>query len=116
VGTLEEIGLGVKLSLAYSPEEVLGICLNSIYHGNGYWGDVAAARGYFGVSPRRLSWGEAAMLAGLPQSPSAYDPEAHLGLARARQHHVLDQLVANGHMTSAVADHVFAEELPLRQR
>ncbi len=113
-GTLEEIGLGVKLSLAYSHEQVLGMYLNSIYYGNGYWGDVAAAHGYFGVSPRRLTWGEAAMLAGLPQAPSAYDPEAHLGLARSRQRHVLDQLVVNGHLSAAAADRAFREPLPLR--
>jgi penicillin-binding protein 1A len=114
-GTLEEIGLGVKLSLAYSHDEVLGMYLNSVYYGNGYWGQVAAARGYFGVSPRRLTWGEAAMLAGLPQAPSAYDPEVHLGLARARQRHVLDQLVANGRLSEAAAERAFHEPLPLRR-
>jgi penicillin-binding protein 1A len=112
-GTLEEIGLGVKLSLAYSHEQVLNMYLNSIYYGNGYWGDVAAAGGYFGTSPRRLTWGEAAMLAGLPQAPSAYDPEVHLALARARQRHVLDQLVVNGHLTASAADRAFREALPL---
>ncbi len=113
-GTLEEIGLGLKLSLSYSHEQVLSMYLNSIYFGNGYWGDVAAARGYFGVSPRRLTWGEAAMLAGLPQAPSDYDPESHLALARLRQRHVLDQLVVNGHLTESAAARAFAELLPLR--
>jgi membrane peptidoglycan carboxypeptidase len=115
-GTLEQIGLGVKLSLAYSHERVLSMYLNAIYYGNGYWGDVAAAHGYFGVSPRRLTWGEASMLAGLPQAPSAYDPEVHLATARLRQHHVLDQLVANGHLTPAEAARAFREPLPLAGR
>jgi hypothetical protein len=113
-GTLEEIGVGVKLSLAYSHEQVLSMYLNSVYYGNGYWGDEAAAEGYFGVSPRRLTWGEAAMLAGLPQAPSAYDPLHHLPLARARQRHVLDQLVVNGHLSATAADRAFREKLPLR--
>jgi penicillin-binding protein 1A len=113
-GTLEEIGLGVKVSLAYSREQVLSMYLNSVYYGNGYWGEAAAAEGYFGVSPRRLTWGEAAVLAGLPQAPSAYDPEVHLNLARARQRHVLDQLVANGHLSALAADRAFREPLPLR--
>jgi len=112
-GTLEQIGLGIKLSLAYSHEQVLSMYLNAIYYGNGYWGDVAAARGYFGVSPRRLTWGEAAMLAGLPQAPSAYDPKVHYDLARLRQHHVLDQLVVNGHLTAPQATRAFREPLPL---
>jgi monofunctional glycosyltransferase len=112
LGKLEEVGLGVKLSLEYSAEAVLGMYLNAIYYGNGYWGEIAAAHGYFGVSPRRLTWAEAAMLAGLPQAPSAYDPKLHLALAKARQRHVLDQLVANGHLTAAAADRAYGEALP----
>ena len=114
LGTFEEIGLGLKLSLAYSHEQVLTMYLNSIYYGHGYWGIVAAARGYFGVSPRRLTWGEASLLAGLPQAPSAYDPLRHLPLARLRQRDVLDQLVADGHLSTAAADVAFREPLPLR--
>jgi membrane peptidoglycan carboxypeptidase len=113
LGTLEQIGLGVKLSLAYSHEQILTMYLDAIYYGNGYWGDVAAAHGYFGVSPRRLTWGEAAMLAGLPQAPSSSDPEHHYRLARLRQRHVLDQLVANGYLTASQAVHAFHEPLPL---
>lgn len=113
-GTLEEIGLGLKLSLDYSHAQVLGMYLNSIYYGNGYWGAVAAARGYFGTGVRELSWGEAAMLAGLPQAPSAYDPVQHLALARQRQRHVLDQLVENGHLSAAEANRAYREWLPLR--
>lgn len=113
-GTLEEIGLGVKLSLHYSHAQVLAMYLDSIYYGNGCWGAVAAARGYFGTGVRRLSWGEASMLAGLPQAPSAYDPVQHLALARRRQRHVLDQLVVNGYLSAAAADAAFAEPLPLR--
>jgi membrane peptidoglycan carboxypeptidase len=112
-GTLEEIGLGVKLSLAYPHPQVLDMYLNSLYYGNGYWGDAAAARGYFGVPVRELTWGEAAMLAGLPQAPSAYDPLDHLPLARLRQRHVLDQLLANGYLSAAAAAAASREPLPL---
>ena len=116
VGTIEEIGLGIKLSLHYSHEQVLDMYLNSIYYGNGYWGILAASRGYFGLSPRRLTWGEASLLAGLPQAPSAYDPVDHLPLARLRQRHVLDQLVANGYLSAPEADAAFHEPLPLGPR
>jgi membrane peptidoglycan carboxypeptidase len=114
LGELEQIGLGVKLSLDYSHERVLSMYLNAIYYGNGYWGDAAAARGYFGVSPRRLTWGQAALLAGLPQAPSAYDPESHLVLARDRQRYVLDQLVADGRLSAAAATRALGEPLNLR--
>jgi len=111
--TLEEIGLGLKLSFAFSHEQVLVMYLNACYYGNGYWGDVAASRGYFGISPNRLDWAEAAMLAGLLQAPSAYDPVTHLVLAKQRQREVLHQLVVNHLLTAAQARAVDLESLPL---
>lgn len=114
IGTLQEIGLGVKLALEYSKPQILAMYLNVVYYGNGYWGEVAAARGYFGVSPNRLDWAQAAMLAGLPQAPSAYDPVEHLALAKRRQRHVLDQLVVNHYLTAAQANAAYAEPLGLR--
>ena len=74
------------------------------------------AHGYFGTSPYQLTWGEAAMLAGLPQAPSAYDPLRHFSLARLRQRHVLDQLVVNHYLTAAQANAAFRQPLPLRRR
>jgi penicillin-binding protein 1A len=112
-GTLEEIGVAVKLSLHYSAPAILGMYLNSVYFGHGYWGDVAASHGYFGVSPRRLSWAQASLLAGLPQAPSAYDPLRHLALARSRQHHVLDQLAVNGYLSERRAAAAFHQPLAL---
>jgi membrane peptidoglycan carboxypeptidase len=112
--TLQEIGLGVKLSLEYPKAQILNMYLNAVYYGNGYWGDAAAARGYFGTTPAALDWTQAAMLAGLPQAPSAYDPLEHCTLAKQRQRHVLDQLVANHYLTGAQADAVYLEPLGLK--
>jgi membrane carboxypeptidase/penicillin-binding protein len=112
--TLREIGLGLKLSLDYSHARILQMYLNAVYYGHGYWGDVAAARGYFGKDPGALDWAQAAMLAGLPQAPSAYDPLEHLTLAKLRQRHVLTQLVVNHAITEAQADAAFREPLGLR--
>jgi hypothetical protein len=111
--TLREIGLGVKLSLSYPKAQILQMYLSAVYYGHGYWGDVTAARGYFGRNPGALDWAQAAMLAGLPQAPSAYDPLEHLSLARQRQRHVLDRLVANRYLTPAQADAAYNERLPL---
>jgi len=111
---LREIGLGVKLALEYSKTEILRMYLNVVYYGNGYWGDVAAARGYFRRLPSQLSWAQAAMLAGLPQAPSALDPLTHYAAAKARQRHVLAQLVANHHLTRAQAAAIYRQPLGLR--
>ncbi len=113
-GTLSEIGLGVKLALTYSKPRILAMYLDAIYYGNGYWGEEAAALGYFGVKPSQLTWAEAAMLAGLPQAPSAYDPLHHLALAKQRQRHVLDRLVANHVLTARQAYTAYQAPLPLR--
>lgn len=114
-GTLDEIGLGVKLAFTYSKPEILDMYLNVVYYGNGYWGDVAAAHGYFGVAPDQLTWPEAALLAGLPQAPTAYDPLRHLALAKQRQRHVLAQLVVNHELTAVQASAFFRAPLPLRR-
>jgi membrane peptidoglycan carboxypeptidase len=112
--TLRDIGLGVKLSLDYPKRQILDMYLNTVYYGHGYWGDTAAARGYFGTTPTALSWAQAAMLAGLPEAPSAYDPLVHYALAKQRQRHVLDQLVVNHFLTAAQARAAYAERLGLR--
>lgn len=113
-GTLEEIGLGVKLSLAYSKPAILEMYLNVVYYGNGYWGEISAARGYFGTTPDGLTWAEAAMLAGLLQAPSNYDPLRHFALAKQRQGHVLERLVANRVLTATEANAAYRALLPLR--
>lgn len=113
--TLQEIGLGVKLALSYSKPAILEMYLNAIYFGNGYWGYVAATRGYFGADPNGLTWAEAAMLAGLPEAPSAYDPVRHLTVAKERQRHVLDQLMANRYLSAAQANAAYMAPLPLRR-
>ena len=77
--------------------------LDGVYFGHGHWGIDAASRGYFATAPQRLSWGEATLLAGLPQAPSADDPVLHYARARARQRQVLRQLVANHGLTAAQA-------------
>ena len=110
--SLEELALGVKLSVSYPRAQVLNMYLNAAYYGNGFWGEVAAARGYFGVDPARLNWAEASMLAGLVQAPSAYDPLRHFALAKQRQRHVLDRLVATHYLTTAQASAAY--RAPLR--
>ena len=85
--------------------------LDAAYFGHGAYGVVDAARTYFGVAPSQLSWAQASMLAGLVNAPTAYDPTAHLHLARSRQRHVLDRLVAVKALTTAQADTIYAAPL-----
>jgi membrane peptidoglycan carboxypeptidase len=112
--TLQDIGLGIKLALRYDKAQIMRMYLNVGYYGNGFWGVAEAARGYFATTPAHLSWAEAAMLGGLLQAPSDYDPLTHYALARARERHVLQQLVVNHHLSPRQAAAISAAPLPLR--
>jgi penicillin-binding protein 1A len=114
VDRVEQTALAVKLDAAYSKTDILRMYLDTVYFGHGYYGITAAAAGYFGRPPGALSWTQATMLAGLVQAPTAYDPYHHLSAARQRQSHVLDRLVATGHLTRAQATQIAAEPLGLR--
>ena len=109
----KQVVLGVKIDQTYPKEQILQDYLASVYFGHGYYGLPAAARGYFGSAPAQLTWGQASLLAGLVQAPSALDPTAHLDLAKARQRHVLDRLVATRTLTPAEADAASAQPLHL---
>ena len=113
LGTVRQIGLGIKLGFTYSGHQILAMYLNVNYYGQGYWGVTQAAAGYFHTSPSQLTWAEAAMLGGLLEAPSAYDPVTHFSLAKQRQQHVLNQLVTNGYLTRTQANAAYAAPLPL---
>jgi membrane peptidoglycan carboxypeptidase len=108
-----EAELSLKLDKDYSKNDVLRLYLADVYFGHGFYGLPAAAHGYFGVSPARVSWAQASMLAGLVQAPSAYDPIDHLSTGRLRQRHVLNRLVATKVLSRAQADAAFAVPLGL---
>jgi penicillin-binding protein 1A len=107
----EQVALAMKLDHDFSKTRILAMYLDAAYFGDGSYGVTAAAEHYFGVSPNQLSWGQAALLAGLVQAPSRYDPHGHLTAALARRSHVLARLVAVGTLTKAEARAAAAEPL-----
>lgn len=113
---VEQVALAIKLDRTYSKQHILEMYAATVYFGNGYYGLTAAACGYLGATPARLSIAQSALLAGLPQAPSAYDPITHLQLARERQRHVIDRLGAVGALSPARARSVFAAPLHLMTR
>jgi 1A family penicillin-binding protein len=84
-------------------QEILRRYLNSVYLGAGAYGMAAAARLYFDRDPRDLTLAQAAMLAGLIQAPSQYNPLNHLEVAQARAATVLDAMVASGAVDAQAA-------------
>jgi penicillin-binding protein 1A len=96
---LTEACLALKLSQHRSKAWILENYLNQVYYGNQAYGIEAAARTYFSKPARKLTLLESALLAGLPQAPSRYDPLHAPEKALARRGEVLSALLSNGDIT-----------------
>lgn len=79
-----EIYAAFALEKRYSKNEIFELYVNTIYFGSGYYGIAEAAEGYYGKAPSELTEYECAMLAGLPNAPSAYSPDVSPELAEQR--------------------------------
>ncbi len=110
---VQEVILARQLSEKLSKEEVLALYLNQIYYGHGRYGCEEAARYFFGKSVRDINLAEAALLAGLPQSPERLSPRKHPDAAKTRQRYVLGQMAAHGYIEQSAADRVAAEPIRL---
>jgi len=100
---VQELLLTLWLEHTFTKREILEIWLNRVYLGSGTWGIDAAARMYFGVSARRVTLWQAAMLAGLPRAPSRFNPRADPSAAAARAREVLTAMVDTGAITAEQA-------------
>ena len=100
---LETMGIALEIAHRYSKAEVLTMYLNQVYLGHGAYGVGAAAKVYFHEPVRDLDLSECALLAGLPQAPSGYDPLVHPNLAERRQAEVLQRMVDQGVISRAQA-------------
>jgi penicillin-binding protein 1A len=97
----EELIYAVELEQAYSKRQILGLYLSRIYFGSGAYGIEAAARRYFNKPAARVTLKEAAMLAAIPKSPTAYDPAQQPAASAERAALVLGAMVDTGAITAA---------------
>jgi penicillin-binding protein 1A len=95
---MREIILSRQIEQSFTKDEILYLYLNQIYFGSGAWGVGQAARTYYGKDAQSLSISEAALLAGLVQRPSAYDPTRNPSSAERRRRYVLGRMVADGYI------------------
>jgi penicillin-binding protein 1A len=93
---LKEAALAWQLERRWTKDRILTAYLNTIYFGNGAYGIQQAAKVYFGKSAVELTLAEAALLAGIPANPAAYDPVARPKSARVRRLTVLNLMRAQG--------------------
>lgn len=105
---LQEVLLAPQITRRYTKQQILSMYLNTIYYGEQAYGADAAAFRYFDLKDTpahsavsRLDLAQAAMLAGLPQSPIAHDPFLHPHNGRVRMREVLRQMRVQGYITHA---------------
>jgi membrane peptidoglycan carboxypeptidase len=122
---LREIILAYQLDEKLSKDQILELYLNEVFYGNQSYGVEAAAQGYFDKHARDLDVAEAAMVAGLVQSPSEYDPtrrdvprtaDGIPIVTKERQAYVLEQMTRHGFITEQQARDAYAEPLQIKQR
>ncbi len=107
----KEISIAWQLEDKYSKDQILEMYLNEYYFGSSAYGIEEAAQTYFGKTVSDCNLAECAMLAGLPQAPSAYAPNNDFEAAKARQGVVLGRMVKEGYITQAQADEAAATEI-----
>ena len=96
-----EACLAIKLAREKSKTWILNAYMNQVYYGNHAYGIEAAAQTYFSKPARKLTLNQSALLAGLPQAPSVFDPFQRPAQAIARRDEVLRAMLANGNITSS---------------
>jgi penicillin-binding protein 1A len=111
---LREACLAVELAHRWSKRRILKAYLNLVFYGHHAFGAQAAAWTYFSRPARRLTLGQAALLAGLPQAPSLDDPFTRPRAARARRNEVLAAMRAGGEISRRQYDTAAAGPLGLR--
>jgi len=111
-----EVLLTFKLEHLLTKEQILEIYMNQIFLGQRAYGFSMAAQTYFGKPLKDVSIAEAAMLAGLPKAPSAFNPVSNPKRARARQLHIIDRMRENGFITAEEAATAKEEKLRLRRQ
>ena len=99
-----EILLTFKLEHLLTKDQILEIYMNQIFLGNRAYGFAAASEAYFGKPIKNITIAEAAMLAGLPKAPSAFNPINNPKRARSRQLYIIERMEENGFITAAQAE------------
>ena len=109
-----EILLTFKLEHLLTKDQILEIYMNQIYLGNRAYGFAAASEAYFGKPLKSVSIAEAAMLAGLPKAPSAYNPISNPKRARSRQLYIIERMQEIGYITADEAAEAKQEKITIR--
>jgi membrane peptidoglycan carboxypeptidase len=108
---LKELALAYELSQSYSKDQIMELYLNKSFYGSQSYGIEAAAESYFHIHASKLDLAQAAVLAGLPQAPTEWNPVLHPDAAKLRQTEVLQAMVRSNFISQAAMDKAVTEKL-----
>src|SRR5438445_12430871 len=108
---IKELALAYELTQTYSKDQIMELYLHQTFHGSQSYGIEAAAESYFQVPASKLDLAQAAMLAGLPQAPTEWNPVLHPDAAKLRQTEVLQAMVRANFISQDELDKAAAEKL-----
>ena len=108
---VQEAWLALELDRIYSKKEILALYANKVFMGNGIYGMQTAAKYYYGKSLNELTLAQTAMLAGIPNAPSSYNPYADKNLATKRRNQVLQAMWQNNKISKSA--YLKAKQTPI---
>src|SRR5436190_3760199 len=108
---IKELALAYELSQTYSKDQIMELYLNKSFYGSQSYGIEAASQSYFQIPASKLDLAQAAMLAGLPQAPTEWNPVLHPDQAKVRQAEVLRAMVRSDFISQEDMDKALAENL-----
>lgn len=109
---IQEIALALKIEKRYSKDEILGLYLNQAYFGTRAYGIEAASEAYFGKPIHQISLSEAALLAAIPKSPTAYSPFKNPEMAMQRRNFILNRMFSVGFINEGEYVEAIKDEMP----
>ncbi|MGH2933783.1 MAG: transglycosylase domain-containing protein, partial [Gaiellaceae bacterium] len=112
---VKEACLSLKLAKSWSKKRILTAYLNEVFYGRAAHGAQAGAETFFSRRARDLTLSQAALLAGLPQAPTVYDPFTHPATAMRRRDEVLRAMLANGAITRPQFEQAIRSPLGLKR-
>jgi membrane peptidoglycan carboxypeptidase len=108
---IKELALSYELAQTYSKDQIMELYLNKSFYGSQSYGVEAAAESYFHIPASKLTLAQSAVLAGLPQAPTEWNPVLHPDSAKLRQTEVLRAMVRSNFITQEAMDQAVAEKL-----
>ncbi len=108
---IKELALAYELSQTYSKDQIMELYLNKSFYGSQSYGIEAASQSYYQIPASKLDLAQAAMLAGLPQAPTEWNPVLHPDQAKIRQTEVLQAMVRSNFISQDDMDKALAEKL-----